>query len=174
MASQRLACTDLRGVSDPNHNGRARINRRGHPQPPTKIIRSAFGDGPSSSALAAPAPNDRGPDERDGALAQSLVRASSLDRDYSSGKELGPSPHLGNGSALAHLSPITQQRRRLHSVGGGSSHFRTQVPFHRNGRKMAYARRASRKTRMTDRCEGRRNCGLSAVGNTHRPRLRRR
>jgi hypothetical protein len=33
MASHRLACIYLRGVPDPNHNGRARINRQGHLQP---------------------------------------------------------------------------------------------------------------------------------------------
>jgi hypothetical protein len=32
----------------------------------------------------------------------------------------------------------------MHSVGGGGPDFATEVPFHRNGRKMAYARRARR------------------------------
>jgi len=49
-----------------------------------------------------------------------------------------------NGSALAQLSPVTQQRRRVHSIGGGSPHVGASVIFHRNGRKMAHARRSRR------------------------------
>jgi hypothetical protein len=33
MASHRLACTSLRGVPNPNHNGGPRINPREHLQP---------------------------------------------------------------------------------------------------------------------------------------------
>src|SRR3977135_3158347 len=49
-----------------------------------------------------------------------------------------------NGSALAQLSPVTQQRRRVHSIGGGSPHVGASVIFHRNGRKMAHARLSRR------------------------------
>jgi hypothetical protein len=47
-----------------------------------------------------------------------------------------------NGSAPAQLRSVTQQRRRMHSIGGGSPHAGTEIVFHRNGRPVAYARRA--------------------------------
>ena len=43
MASHKLACTWLRGVPKPNHNGGPRINRRGHLQ---------LADGPPTDELA--------------------------------------------------------------------------------------------------------------------------
>jgi hypothetical protein len=45
-ASHRLACTWLRGVPNPNHNGEPRINPRGACSPPTSgimILPASFG-----------------------------------------------------------------------------------------------------------------------------------
>ena len=52
----------------------------------------------------------------------------------------------------------------MHSVGGGSPHFATEVPFHRNGRQMAYPRRARREDAI--KIDG----ACLRFSDTHRPR----